>query len=372
MHWPTLGCDIVVISKSIFELGKRTLAKEIGICIYCQATKPLSDEHYLPRCLGTFERFEKLTGKICSDCNGGFSKLEEQFCRQSDIGFFRYRFGIAGYDHHEQVDPFLRGSAKGRAMEMYGEVDGVQLRLRPQRGERGIAPLEGILITIAEDEIVHIPLPSSPDDEAFVRGKLIETLERHKGNVVRTTLACPGDKLEYAKKFLCETGITYDEGRPFPIEGEIETKVKIQGTSFYFRALAKIGFHYFLKQMEGFFSGFENEFSDIKRFIQDGARVDEFVQTEEKDAIGFGELPKTFSHLLIAEAGRDLIRVKLQFFARPEWPMLRHTVTIGRNRSGIVLNKAHAFSYTDGNKGGYDGVMTPLIERKNTSHFSNS
>jgi hypothetical protein len=61
-------------------------------------------------------------------------------------------------------------------------------------------------------------------------------------------------------------------------EEEARAVLHASPTSKYFRALAKIGFHYFLKYMGGF-HGSEPAFSDIRNFITNGtaAEVDYFV-----------------------------------------------------------------------------------------------
>jgi hypothetical protein len=61
-------------------------------------------------------------------------------------------------------------------------------------------------------------------------------------------------------------------------EEEARVQMGANPTEKYFRGLAKIAFHYFLKHMEGF-HGSEDAFSDIRNFIIDGRRedVDTFV-----------------------------------------------------------------------------------------------
>jgi hypothetical protein len=46
----------------------------------------------------------------------------------------------------------------------------------------------------------------------------------------------------------------------------------------YFRALAKIGFHYYLSRSRRGYRGDEPMFDDVRRFILDGGDVDQFFQ----------------------------------------------------------------------------------------------
>jgi hypothetical protein len=61
---------------------------------------------------------------------------------------------------------------------------------------------------------------------------------------------------------------------------EIEGEMKAQMTEKYVRAIAKIGFHSFLKFFPQF-SGFEAEFDEIKRFIYKGEANRQMVERTE-------------------------------------------------------------------------------------------
>jgi hypothetical protein len=80
--------------------------------------------------------------------------------------------------------------------------------------------------------------------------------------------------------------------------------IQFQTTSRYFRAIAKIGFHYFLTQFPDY-SGHETIFSEIRDFIIDDAP--EFLPARINQFIGVHQSPLTpnsngwVGHLLCAE-----------------------------------------------------------------------
>src|SRR5918996_674923 len=81
------------------------------ICIYCGCKGPFSQEHSLPRALGTFKGAPFFSDRICRDCNSKIGKLEEQFGRSGSEAFFRQFLGIKGRGESIPVNPFMRGIA---------------------------------------------------------------------------------------------------------------------------------------------------------------------------------------------------------------------------------------------------------------------
>jgi hypothetical protein len=67
-----------------------------GKCIYCPAEGEMSDEHYLPRCLGRFRGYELLSDRVCERCNNRLSPLDEQFCRSGTEAIVRDLLGVKG------------------------------------------------------------------------------------------------------------------------------------------------------------------------------------------------------------------------------------------------------------------------------------
>jgi hypothetical protein len=95
----------------------------------------------------------------------------------------------------------------------------------------------------------------------------------------------------------------------------------------YFRAIAKIGFHYVLKHLA--FRGDEDEFAGIRKFIMEGGDISAFV-----------------SHS------------KEQIMEPAKWGMVTN---IASTQSKLYSESGHAFVYyPDGPQGGFAGAMQKL------------
>lgn len=115
------------------------------------------------------------------------------------------------------------------------------------------------------------------------------------------------------------------DGPNFRIGGpEQESKVTMSAspTEKYFRGLAKIGFHYFLKHMSGF-HGSEDAFTEIREFITNGKAedVDRFVPGRASHLILDivpGESPTGYRHVLIARSNHERIHKVSDFYNAEE------------------------------------------------------
>src|SRR5436305_6548430 len=125
----------------------------IAKCIYCSETKEMSDEHYLPECLGQFKGFETLDDRVCRDCNSLIGGSEEQFCRASDIGFMRHRLGIRGKKKSKKVNPFFRGSAGMGPLEMYAFIPNQEYPVRVHLKDDGLIDYLPQIILVTDDNV---------------------------------------------------------------------------------------------------------------------------------------------------------------------------------------------------------------------------
>lgn len=157
-------------------------------------------------------------------------------------------------------------------------------------------------------------------------------------------------------------------------EDKAKAVMTAKPTAKYFRGLAKIGFHYFLKCMPDF-HGSEHVFAEIRDFITAGTAsdVDRFVNGRQSQLftdVAWGESATGYRHLLIARASYHELISKMQFFIpeRHRTPLYRpdicvlpiYTIRLGRNPARIDHPRAssHSFTYSEKYKAeGYDGVL---------------
>ena len=339
-------------------------------CIYCNQNKPPSPEHYLPACLGKFENFDCLDDRICVACNNEIGRqLEDQFCRSGDIGFMRYRLGIGGRSSHKtKVNPFERGSSGAGALQMTGKIPGQdrEVRLQLIKGTKTIEYVPQVILITESGEQHYVPIPDDMTDPSQLQKK-VEALSLDK--LKQLSLIATKSDIDRIQKLASALPVQVDSGawEDLPMTGSTYTWTKLVITSKFFRAIAKIGFHYLLKHLPSF-RGDEDFFGDIRRFIMEGGDVSQFVTWEGEDQIlgdvKNGLVPPVYSHIVTAAAKTREIVCRLQFFLGPDSIPPVYRVRIGSNNTSplYTADSGHFFGYySDGPKNGTDGFMISLL-----------
>jgi hypothetical protein len=130
------------------------------------------------------------------------------------------------------------------------------------------------------------------------------------------------------------------ENAPPILRQKFPLKAKVTVTSSYFRAVAKIAFHYTLKMFPDL-SGLEAEFTPIKEFIWAGGvgDVDRFVrQRPDQFVENFrrGWRPTHWMHILGVKRSVEGITAYAQFFAGPDILPPGYEVRIGEEPARII------------------------------------
>jgi hypothetical protein len=350
----------------------RRAEEVIRRCIYCGEEKVMSAEHYLPECLGRFENFETLDDRVCRDCNNRCGReLEDQLCRAGELGFARYALGLQGKKNKEDVNPFKRGSSGSSPLEMKGRISerDPEIRLQLVKGNSdiytvGIDYLTQIILIMESGEVHHIIIPDDMTEPEPFEEKVKALNLNEKIKEVRL-IASEGEqeRLDKLSSVLpIEQNVVWE---PLPTGEKIQTTTQYEITDRYFRAIAKIGFHYLLKYLP--FRGDEPIFGGIRRFIMEGGNIAEFV-TWNRDQIieqvKAGYVPTTYCHLIIAKANERRIWCHLQFFLGPNSIPYVFTVEIAKNDSALhyFFASGHQYClYPDGLREGRNGIMENLI-----------
>ena len=342
--------------------------KRIAYCIYCHDKEALSGEHYLPACLGKFLNFRLLRDKLCSDCNRKLGQLEEQFCRCGPEAFFRIVVGVKGRKHHNTVNPFYRGSAGAKPIMIESQHPKLNCSFfcEIEKGGKTGHPAKQIVVRDSagnHHSILITEKIETPDD-------LLREL-RNRGLENSTFVECwASDEEREQMEMLCQVariGISWSEMSPFEQLPKMRFVSTITVNSTYFRAIAKIVFHYFLKHFTQF-TGFEKEFEGIKEFIMKGNGSDRFVKEVPGSfvyGLGYGVTTDRWGHLLAVDKTEKSIRAMLHFFVGPGIaPSRYYEVYIGNNPQRIIYPQAigHQFVYFDEpDRQGYCGRVDPLF-----------
>lgn len=349
----------------------RLVSANRGKCIYCGEEKELSREHYLPECLGRFEKYETLDDRICSGCNHRLGQLvDEQFCRGGQVGYFRTFLGIAGKKSHKvMVDLFQRGAAGASELRMKGKIPGTDEEIRLQLvktmaadGTVGVDYMPQLIITTEDGVVHHILLGRMTEPEELQ--KRMEDLKIGALKQVNVIAHEPDvERIEKLTSFL--PALKKERWEPLPDKGVTYTTTEFEVDDRYFRAIAKIAFHYVLKHFRHF-RGDEPMFDGIRNFILNGGVISDFVTWKENQIIEIkeGMTPNTWAHLIVARADENIVICRLQFFLGPNSKPWVFTVAVAPNETKLVydITSAHSFVYYEGGpKDGKVGVMDPMI-----------
>jgi hypothetical protein len=324
-------------------------------CVYttpaglCPGTDPLSKrEHYLSRALGNFRGDERLVDKICDGCQRRFRDLEDVLAHNSPEAFFREMVGQIGRRNHSKKNIFYEPTM-------------------------GLAPLSVIARSPGND----FDMLWEPIDQRYSRPLSQFVFIRKDSSSAQMPFRLGKDSLETALRFMkrnnCEkpasvVGIwnspeecgpmnaVIDALSPKGTDGTlaplkdgvgIEAEMKSFISDKYVRAIAKIGFHFFLKFFPRF-TGMEPEFDDVKRFIYVGSASQQIVRrVPQTFAIEFrrGATPKNWCHLLSAQCDDRGIEARLQFFAGPAISPIVLSILIGKNPSRIIYTENAGYGY---------------------------
>jgi len=188
---------------------------------------------------------------------------------------------------------------------------------------------------------------------------------------VEVSIMCGPEEMTWVEGLIKETwpAATFGEARvpATSYQGAVGTVIL---TERYFRAIGKIGFHYFLTQFPEF-RGHEPAFSEIHRYIFEGGggvnRANQFIGLRQHPLLAEmmppGARPDGWcAHVLCAEISAGQCLAHVQMFISEDWPAPAYTVRLGcisihreSNASG------HAYVYfEDGPKGQFSGEARRL------------
>lgn len=338
-------------------------------CLYCPEPAD-SREHPLPAAFGEFQGAPQLHNRVCTKCNNRLGVLEEQLTRCGPEAFFRRFYGVQGRPTHDLVNPFYRGSAGGQRLVMtaFDKSLGIEVELELTHG-REVRQLRQLIFIEKSGKPHHLFIPDEfrdhPEKLRVAYQKLGVT------DVAESHLVCDSEESAWVEPLLRAVwpSMTLGERSLGARNYESGAVIKVQLTDRYFRAIAKIGFHYFLSQFPEY-SGHEPLFADIRQYIlEDGAGVDranEFIGKRQHPILGEmlnGARPDSWrAHVLCAEIRPGECLAYVQMFLSEDWPASVYTIRLGHNPAVVDSRAAgHAYMYyADGPRGKFSGDAVEL------------
>ena len=340
----------------------------MNICLYCPK-EANSLEHPLPAALGEFQNAPLLESRICTPCNNvRLGVLDEQLTRCGPEAVLRRFFGVQGRGGHDAMNPHYRGSAGGSRLQMkaYDKEMGLEVELECLQGQ--VRQSRQLIVVDSSGKPHHLPIPPDLRDPEKLRASYLKLGVTQPSDVrliydpeesvwLEPLIKAAFPSVSFGQRALCATN--YKNG----------AIVKLELNDRYFRAVAKIGFHYFLTQFPAY-SGSEPCFSDIRDFIiQDGGggidRVNTFIGQRHNPLLGpmmCGARPDGWrAHVLCAEI-REYFLAHVQLFVCADYRAPVYTVRLSSNPIGVgICATGHIYKYfEDGRRGKFSGEAHPL------------
>jgi len=339
-------------------------------CIYC--AKPVDPtkgegDHIIPAQLGEFRNDVRFR-RICPECNHRIGKSEQLLLQCGPESFLRAVVGPA----------LPRGRRRGRswtgAMGMpppqcaINKGDHRELvRLSPQ-DPRNVYPIDQVIIHDDAGKEFIFPLFEGMKPQQLEA----KVKKRISGKAAKTWLSCDESQwVEYSELVLHifpgsqMLQLSSTEQAVHRVQGRTTLKI----TDHYFRALAKIGFHYCLAHSRRGLRGDEPGFLPLRKFILGGGEIDTFFQPVGTPIVlPFGELPlggvvtpHQWCHVLAADESNEFAIAYVNFFLGPGCVRKPHYISLGPTGSSIMAPHfvwAHVYLYDEVQKeSGYAGIV---------------
>lgn len=332
-------------------------------CLYCDEV-PASEEHPLSAALGEFSGAPTLINRICKQCNERrIGLLDEQFVRCGPVAVLRKRYRIEGREHHQKVNPFYRGSAGGRPIRFlcWDESFGCEVLVELIGGNEA-RQLSQLIVKGLSGPHHHIPLTPAMTRQSL--GQAVTALKLTAPLAVRL-IYDPATETWAADLF---RELWPDIPLPDSTKGASGFQggiIQFQTTSRYYRAIAKIGFHYFLTQFPNY-SGHEPIFSEIRDFIIDDAK--ECLPARINQFIGIHQSPLAppsngwVGHLLCAEIREGDYFAHFEPFVAPSGRLQAFMVCLGtdkESKESALRSHMHRY-YAQGKIGRFSGYAVEL------------
>lgn len=306
-----------------------------------------------------------LTDCVCRECNGAIGQAEEQLGRSGPEALLRALYGIDGRTSHKRVNPFMRGSGGAPAIDLVAPSPESGIPILWEINRRGGTVREVSQVVVVDDHgVAHQIRISKHITESSQLREHIEKLDVKVASIQAFAENAELPRIEALVKGL-GFGIKWES----PPEGAAinNPAVNFQVTNGYFRAIAKVGFHYLLATTREV-DGTEPEFAPIRDFIRWGVgTTDDFVDQRVGSLVARPteeHRPERPAHLLVAEWSAGQVEARMQFFFGPECQPTIYRVRLGRGLSGLAGRGTigHCYGYFEPERRGrYAGDVSQLL-----------
>ncbi|MEN6450376.1 MAG: hypothetical protein ABFC96_07795 [Thermoguttaceae bacterium] len=329
-------------------------------CIYCQGSfDPFTGQgdHVIPAALGEFLDDAAFRG-ICPRCNSKAGACEQQLLDSAPEALFRAIVQPKSKRRRKREGVQMRGAMGVEAPVFSFQWDGWSF-LGSLRDELGIEPVDQVVVRDSQGTDHNIRLFPNMRKEQLQ--KRLRELAVGEPKEIRCFCGNESEPKDYADLFKAvwprhalwtdtEPSAAKPEVHRVPVSGEFRTN------DAYFRALAKIAFHFYLAHSQRGNRGDEPTFARVRDFIMNGGNKDEFFRDPgglffdpfrpPSRAIG-AIVPAKWCHLLAVNESGGLAVAYLRLFMGPRHLPKPVYVILGQIKSRVLVPRpAWAYAYT--------------------------
>lgn len=330
---------------------------ESAHCIYrgCQFDPTVGEgDHVIPAALGEFANLRRFRS-ACPGCNNDIGKSEAQLLR---CGPEAYMARIANPPQRRgRAGKAWQGAMGAPPPTMFTERHGARLVARPFGTDpRNTEAIDQLVVIDSEGIQYPVPIHLGMSAEAVrarIKGLGIEGRINIHFNV-------SDENSEWFER-IAEELWPGAERIEFPVTKvgvyRVPGLVSFTVNDHYFRALAKMAFHYYLCYNGSSVRGDEREFTNLRRFILEGGDPEPILLTPREspvyfgvpfgDVVGGGVVSSAqWCHLLAADDTQGIIVVYLQLFIGPGYANPPHYIALGPTPAGLRARGAWAHVLT--------------------------
>ncbi len=294
----------------------------------------------MPEGLGGFQHFEPLLDRLCQPCNRAIGdNAEREFFRQGPEGLLR------------SMNWVQRGGKKKkqpRNSVLFERTDtetGYCLLGMPCEQPSSFRAISQVLILDPNKKQIGRAVISP----GISTGQELEQLLKEQGftNQALHVTAASGDEDRIRRLFSdCGATVQLTEGKK-EVPGKLTFTTQVRPA--YFRALAKIGFHYALKYIPSI-TGNEACFKPLREFIRDGVgEPNQFLRHGDFDSSS-----NFFGHIITAVASPAEISIRMAFYVGTKVSLKQWCLRMP-NPLQVQTISAHRFLYNKNNEGWWVG-----------------
>lgn len=353
-------------------------------CIYCDKSAD-SKEHWIPRWLGTYRGADTLLDRLCGACNKRLGDaLDAAMARTGPEAIERYRRGMKGR-HDRRVNPFRFKTQGATPPTIFtSESPGFEAKLLMEdKAASGIpnpVPIPQVLVRDGDGKQHSVPLPpeglederagpwlKKAIEERGLAGCRIDGLICETADTVIGDINVGGELPMWIRKALLHVfpnpggfqHYTPTGGQPTSNHVEVQIEISVD----YARAVAKLAFHYVLKQLPKL-DGRAPAFDPLRRFIFEGEGDHKaFVDfTPPSFLIGRGERPAD-GHFLLLTTSHETIKVFIASFVHSPYSPPAMSVALGPPPGEMAKRPVMGHQlrlFDEGPEDGYDGQLVSV------------